>query len=156
MTVTHDSFRQAFPEFTDPANYPDGLIDFWLGLATKMLNAPRWVDFLDEGLMLFTAHNIVLEKQARDASRTGAAPGTNAGVVASKSVGPVSISYDTGAGIVQDAGHWNLTTYGTRFMWMVNMVGMGPVQISGCGGSGLSIGAWAGPPFWPGWSGEWI
>jgi hypothetical protein len=55
------------------------------------------------------------------------------GVIASKNVGSVSVSYDTNAGIVKDAGHWNLTAFGTRFIWLANMVGTGGIEIGSLG-----------------------
>jgi hypothetical protein len=41
----------------------------------------------------------------------------------------VTQAYDTTAGIVPEAGHWNLTTYGMRFIQLVLMFGAGPIQV---------------------------
>lgn len=126
-------FRLDFPEFTDPP-YTDGSVNFWLGVAVLMLRPERWADLLDVGLELFTAHNLALE---RAAATNG---GAQMGVVSAKTVDKLSISYDASAGIIPNAGHWNLTTYGTRFLWMMNMAGMGPTQV-GAGVAGFPPGS---------------
>lgn len=128
-------FRADFPEFTSTTLYPDSSVNFWLRLGTKLLRPERWQDILDEGLELFAAHNLALER----AAATGNAPGMNSGVVQQKQVDKLSISYDSSAGLIPGAGHWNLTTYGTRFLWLMNMVGMGPTQL-GAGVAGWPVG----------------
>lgn len=149
MTVTAAQLRTDFPEFADTTLYPDSGINFWLNIAGNMLNASRFGNLLDVGTELFTAHNIVLERQAQAAALNGAPPGIQQGPISSKGVDKVSISYDTQAAIELEAGHWNLTVYGTRFIKLARMFGAGPVQIgAGCGGGPLdSVNAWAGP--WP-------
>lgn len=158
MTKTAAQFRADFPEFEDSGVYSDGSISFWLNLAygttaqpIGLLPPQRWAERLDVGAELFVAHNIVLEKQAMDAAASGGAPGISQGPIGSKSVGPVSIGYNTQAALELDAGHWNLTVYGTRFVWLAKIAGAGPLQEpGGCGPPGTG-GAWAGPPLWPGW-----
>lgn len=129
-------------------NYPDGLIQFWLNLAYKLLPAARWFDVLDEGAQLFTAHNIVLEYQAQAAAQSGSVPGLATGPVSSKSVDKVSVGYSTGDTAVAGAGDWNYTTYGQRFIRMARLFGAGPIQVGIGYNPGLGGGyAWAGP--WP-------
>lgn len=153
-TVTN--FRTDYPEFGSVSKFPDSAVTYWLGIAKLMLTT-RWDDTPAEagaptqlyyGTELFVAHNLVLEAQARKNAAKGGTPGVgNAGPVSSKSVGPVSISYDTASAIELDAGHWNLTVYGTRFIQLARMMGAGPLQIGqGCAPYG-SGGAWPGP--WP-------
>ena len=96
---------------------------------------------------LFVAHNLALEEQAVNSANVGGVPGVGVGgIVSSKSVGGVSISYDTTSGIEENAGHWNLTTYGKRFMRFVRIFGAGPAQLGvGCDPNGYTNG-----PGWPG------
>lgn len=153
MTVTIESFRTSLPEFTDPTNYPDSGITFWLTWAEIMLSAPRWGRSLDLGTMMFVAHHLVLERQAQRAAANGGVPGTAIGVINSKSVDKVSVGYDTTGVIDPKDGHWNLTTYGLRFVGMVKMFGAGPVQIGVGVAPPLSGPAWPGPynggvPYW--------
>lgn len=130
MSVTPASFRQDFPEFADITVYPDGSVNYYLNLAGLLLVPARWTTVLDMATELFVAHNLVLEAQAQKAAANGAIPGQNTGPLSGKTVGPITASYDTAAGIEEGAGHWNLTTYGTRFMSLVRLFGAGPVQVT--------------------------
>lgn len=111
---------------------------------------------LDIGVELFTAHHLVLEYQAGQEAAVGAPPGRSKGPISGTSAVGASVSYDTGSGLNPGDGHWNLTTYGTRFLEMLRLVGVGPIQVGvgrapiGTPGAGYGAGgAWAGP----GWFG---
>lgn len=175
--INPTNFRQGFMgAFANVDSYPDEAIGFWIGIAYLMLPVNRWgpsvestalppTALLDYGVMFFVAHQLALEDQSRKAAARGATPGLQTGAIASNSVGPVSRSYNTAAGITADAGHWNLTTYGTRFYELLMMVGMGPVTenggyppygFGGFGGAfapGPNAPPWIGPPPFPGWFG---
>ena len=162
MSVTNATFRVDFPAFADSTRYPSGLIDFWLNVASQLLNQDRWGppatygqpnSFYDIGQELFVAHNCSIERKAMDEAANGAPPGVSTGPVASKSVDKVSINYSPSDALEPDAGHWNLTVYGTRFAQLMKMAGAGPFQVGiGAAYDPLSgAQAWAGPPFWPGW-----
>lgn len=130
MTVTPASFRANFPEFADAAIYPDATVNYWLGIGARMLRADRWVDLLDHGLELFTAHHIALARQAVEAAAAGGVPGSNTGVVTSEAVDKVSASYDAGSTTLDSgAGHWNATVYGVQFLQLVRMAGSGGWQL---------------------------
>lgn len=152
VPVTNAEFRTNFPEFASATSYLDSGLTFWFAIADLMLNGTvsatpedpqypyypyltnqgsgaRWGTLLPIAEQLFVAHNLVLERQAYVAAIKGAPPGLQSGPVSSKGVGSVSIGYDTGAGIVPGDSHWNLTTYGTRLMWMIRMAGAGPVYV---------------------------
>lgn len=145
MTVTVASFKTDFCEFADIALYRDNDISFWLKYGLLSLNPNRWGDFLDLGVELFIAHNLTIERQAKAAAANGAPPGLATGIVSSKSVDSVSISYDTNSAMEKDAGQWNLTTYGQRYWRMMRMFGAGPVQVGiGCGDINSP---WNGPMF---------
>ncbi len=147
MTATPNSFRQSFKEFANAETYPPDDVALWLDIAYKMLNASRWGNILDLGAQLFAAHNLALEARAKKEAENGAPPGGNVGPITSKSVDKVSVSYDTASGIEPDAGHWNLTIFGTRFIKMARMMGAGPVQVGagGCIDPLSSANAWSGP-----------
>lgn len=130
MTVAPASFRANFPEFADAATYPDATVNYWLGIGIRMLCPDRWGDLLDHGLELFTAHHIALARQAVRSASSGATPGVNAGVVTSKTVDKVSVSYDAGSTTLDaGAGHWNATVYGVQFLQLVRMAGSGGWQL---------------------------
>lgn len=130
MTVTVASFGESYPEFfTGPNPASAVAADDWIAFAKLMLNADRWGDALDMGVSLYVAHNLALQMTAARAGANGAAPGASSGPVASKSVDKVSVSYDTGAATLTDAGAWNLTTYGVRFLQLARMFGAGGIQL---------------------------
>lgn len=155
MAVTPTSFREAFPAFASETVYTEAAITFWLSVAAQFVNQSRWQEAYDLGLQLFAAHNLVLEQQAEESAAKGAPPGTSVGgVVSGKSVDKVSINYDTGAAAELDAGHWNMSTYGKRYIRFARMIGAGPIQI-GAKLAGIdplsSANAWPGPDTAPGW-----
>lgn len=150
------NIRSDLPEFASAALYPPAVITYWLSIAKLLLNPNRWDDtpaatgeptMLYFGAEMFVAHNLVLERQAEAAASRRGIPGQASGPISSKSVGPLSISYDTGAAAELEAGHWNLTVYGQRFVRLARMVGAGGIQV-GVGFAPFgSMGAWPGP--WP-------
>jgi hypothetical protein len=129
MTITASRLFADFPEFADIEKYPLATIDFWIVVAGRMLAADRWGDLLDIGTELFVAHNLVLAARDQMSGANGGLGGSGSGVVASKTVDKVSVSYDTAAASVVGAGNWNLTTYGTRYIQLARMVGAGGVQL---------------------------
>ena len=152
MTIAISQFRADYPEFASTSVYPNSQVNYWLSMAYSMLNAGRFKSQLDMAAELFVAHNISLEARAQAEAKNGGIPGQTTGPLSSKSVDKVSVSYDTGSGIQPDAGHWNLTIYGTRLIRMMRMFGAGPLQI-GMGvvppGNGQ---AWPGPDCTPGFT----
>ena len=128
MTVTVAAFLDAFPEFQSSDRYTEAAIEFWIGVGEKMLRPERWEDLLDHGVMLFTAHNLVLSAKNIAASVNGF-PGAYAGAIASKSVDKLSISYDTTSGTVSNAGAYNMSTYGIQFIYFARLIGAGGVQL---------------------------
>lgn len=148
MALTASSFRLMFPAFGDTTKYSDPMVTMWLDYATKRINVERWGELADTGVGLITAHTLVLEAQSVAQASAGAAPGGKVGVQTSKSVDGVSVSYDVSSATVAGAGHWNQTTYGTRFMELSRMMGAGPMQV-GSDAVVNSVSAWYGPPLMP-------
>jgi Protein of unknown function (DUF4054) len=158
--ITYAQFTTDFAEFSNAAAYPQSSFNFYLNFASLMLT-PRWGQpapagqpntLYDIGTELFVAHNLALEAMNQKAAAAGGVPGLSTGPVSSKGAGAVSVSYDTTAGIVADAGHWNLTTYGIRFISMLLLLGAAPIQIGPHGDPNpLNGPAWPGLPTIPGW-----
>lgn len=127
--LTVQEFREAFPQFTDEL-FPDGRVRFYLTLAGKSLSAERWDDLLPEGMGLFAAHYLTLEREAAKSKdgTGGIAAAAGAVISSSKTVGGVSKS-EGRAGTVAtanlNAGHWNDTIYGKQYWQMVQLVGAG-------------------------------
>ena len=167
--ISNSDFRADLPEFSDITAFQDSTITYWMNLGLLMLNQSRWgvpgeggtnprTEF-DIGLEMFVAHNVALEAAAINQSTVGGVPGIAQGPIASKGAGDVSISYNSEASIELDAGHWNNTVYGQRFIRLARMYGAGCLQISGGGGGWAGVvtngfgsgGAWVGPNPLPGW-----
>lgn len=132
MTITPATFIQAFPEFENTSQYPPLGISFWITQAYNQLNAWRFGTSLDLAASLFVAHNMVLGAQA---SATAATPtgivGQASGPLASKTVGPVSGTFDTAAVATEGAGIWNQTQYGQRLWKMMQTYCSGPAYVPG-------------------------
>ena len=143
--VTSAQFRLDFPEFANVTTYPNGSADFWLAVAEKLVNADRWGDLTSLGVELFAAHNLVIEAQNMQAAAFNKFPGLMNGVLTSKSVDKVSAGYDSSSATIPGAGHWNLTTFGTRYQYLVGLFGAGAVQIGIPNGGCASAAAWPGP-----------
>ena len=121
------TFRAVFPELGDAAKYPDAQVQYYLDFAVQSLRPEAWRNLLERGTGLFVAHYLAMSA----ISRAGTVPGRGQlGIVASKSVGPASISYDNSAISAQaDAGHWALTSYGLMYWELMRMVGTGGWQL---------------------------
>jgi hypothetical protein len=122
-------FRQAFPEFSDTAKYPDSMISFWGEVAFQQVVERRWRRMTEKGRYLYVAHEITLASQNYNSGNIGGTPGGSSGPVNSKTVGNVTASYDTQQTAEKDAGWWNLTTYGKQFIHLARIFGSGPVQL---------------------------
>ena len=156
--ITVAQLRADYVEFANSNAYPDSAVSYWLNLAGLMILAPRWstvpgpnspyLSMQGVAIELFVAHNLTLERQSQLSAQLPAQDGlpgpagVSTGPVASTSVGPVSVSYDTSSALDQKAGHWSLTTYGQRFARLAKQVGMGGMQVNtpGCSPVGTVVG----------------
>lgn len=106
---------------------------FW-GVTALTANSPP-TTIADFALEMWTAHQVVLEKQALDAARTGGDPGTKIGIINSKSVNGVSVGFDVGViagadkGGQSGSGYYAQTIYGLRFWRLAKARSGGPIQI---------------------------
>jgi hypothetical protein len=122
-------FRTEFPEFTDTTAYPNPVIEFWAALAEKQVLATVWGDLVTQGVKLYVAHEITLAAQNKKAASTGGVPGSSGGIANSKTVGSVSVGYDSTSTSEKDAGYWNLTNYGKQFIRLARIFGAGAYQL---------------------------
>lgn len=127
--LTPAAFRDQFPVFASTTTYPDTEIQFWIDLAAKLHSVERWGDLYDYGVSLFVAHNLSLEFSSTAAAAAGQAPGQVVGALSSASVDKVSYSRDSSSAMDPKNGHWNLTTYGLRWVRLMRMIGAGPLQV---------------------------
>jgi len=129
MAVDTCEFKKVFPEFVDDNQYPPAQIEYWGSIAELRLNADRWGNLLTHGKYLFVAHNIALSAQAVAAANQGSSVLQSTGLIAGKSVGDVSINYDTGAANEEGGGNYNLTRYGRELLRLARIVGIGGAQL---------------------------
>lgn len=115
------TFRTNFPEFADATKYPDSMVTFWSTIAEAQIVSDRWGDILSQSIELYTAHHLLI---AYDNKR-----GKQTGIQSNKSVGDVSVGYDTTSSIELGAGHWNLTSYGKMFIRLSRLYGAGCIQL---------------------------
>lgn len=126
---TVSDFRRDFPQFTDATRYPDPVIQFRLSLADTLIDGSAMGDMFPYLVELFVAHYMVLHAADSAAGALGGAGGSTSGVVASKSVDKVSVSYDNSSTLSADAGFWNFSRYGAEFWQMLMMFGYGGIQL---------------------------
>lgn len=147
------TFRTAFTAFADTSLYPDASVQMWLDTGAQFVNC-NWGPLQGYGQGLWAAHEIAKLAQAASQAASGN-PGGVGGIVQSKSVGPVSVSYDTQLGTEGEAaGQYNLTIYGRQYWHYVRLFGMGAIQVGAASAAPFGSGiGWIGPPPWPGWLG---
>lgn len=129
--VTLKQFRLMFRAFRDSSVYPDEAVQPLLDLACVSLNRNQWRQFYRRGIGLYVAHMLSIGRMNELTAERGGAPGFGVGMIASKAINGVSVSYNTGVSIFDGAGDLNLTIYGQEFMRLVKIVGMGPVLVRG-------------------------
>lgn len=127
--MSPSTFREDFPEFNDTVKYPDSTVNFFIILGQKMLNADRWGDVLDYGIGLVVAHHLTIAARDQETAELGGTPGKVVGIETSKSVDKVSITFDAGGIAYDNAGFWNMTSYGIRFYQMLRITGAGGIQL---------------------------
>lgn len=128
MTVTIAQFRADLPAFSSATAYPDAAVQFWLNVAGLMLNADAWGDLLPYGTELYVAHNLSIGGTA-GVIAAGGGTGANTGLMTSKQIDKVSASYDAKSATIEGGGDFNLTTWGTRYLQLRNLIGMGAAQL---------------------------
>lgn len=129
--LTVAQFRELLPEFADTSKYSNTTLQLWLGIAANMLDVNRWADYYNIGISYFVAHKITTSLISQRAAQSGGIPGSQAGAISSKSVGGLSVSFDSSSTAVSGAGNWNMTSYGREFYSLAMMIGMGPIQVMG-------------------------
>lgn len=126
---TVSDFRRDFPQFDDATQYPEPVIQFRLNLADTLIDGSVMGDSFPYLAELFVAHYMVLRAADSAAGALGGAGGATSGVVTSKSVDKVSVSYDNSSTLNADAGFWNFSRYGAEFWQLLQLFGYGGIQL---------------------------
>ena len=129
--MTYDDFLKIFPEFSE---FPQARVEFYLDEADTQISKNRFGKSTEFGKALFTAHYLA---SLDNGQRTGAGDVTGTvssgahGAVSSKTVGSVSVSYDTASMSFDDAGYWNSTPYGKQFFDLLKRYRRMPFAVTG-------------------------
>ncbi|MGG3012292.1 DUF4054 domain-containing protein [Brevibacillus parabrevis] len=134
-----DDFVAMYPQFgpDGAGNYvvPPEIVQMYIDLANACILEPRWHSYWKVAMGWFIAHFLTLYVQGTADPNSGAAgvlrAGEARGLIASKSVGDVSVSRDYSA-IGNDldgwAG-WKLTTFGQQLATIGKIVGKGGMYV---------------------------
>ena len=148
--LTVDQFRAMFPAFADTTKFPDLMVQTWLDMGWTMTN-DCWGSKRPLGQGLWTGHELY---KFGPGGLTSVPPGAQyianglTGATNSKSVGPVSVGYDTTLTKIERAGPYNASIYGQQYFQMAMQYGTGPIQVGPavCPPQ-YSGAAWAGPGY---------
>ncbi|WHS97794.1 MAG: hypothetical protein LZT29_00671 [Pantoea stewartii] len=126
---TVEQFRTDFPQFNNSTLYPDTQVQFRLNLADIQLDQNRLGRLFPYLVELFVAHYLTQQAGDNRSAALGRAGGSSSGIVSSKSVDKVSVSYDNASTLNPAAGFWNNTRYGAEFYQTICMFGAGGRQL---------------------------
>lgn len=127
---TREQFLEVYPQFT---SIPEAIVNFYIGLANSSLSYARWGDQWVFGMTLYVAHFLTLYLQATNNLNANSPAfqvlqnSYSQGLVASKSAGSLSKSYDYGS-INDDLkgwAAWKLTAFGQQFATIAKLIGKG-------------------------------
>jgi hypothetical protein len=148
--LTIDQFRAILGiNFPNPP-YTDAMLQMWVSLCP--IQYCVWGGQYQFGQALWVAHE--LTKLGPNGLASGNAGTGVSGLVSSKGVGPVNVSYDNELGSEDGAGQYNLTIYGRQFWSLARLLPVGPMQI---GAASIPPGGWFNQsiPVGGAWSGPW-
>lgn len=119
------TFIQNFPEFSDLDVFPQGKIDFWLGVAKTVINQSRWGRLYDQGVQLLTAHYLSVDANG---TLNKTIPGLTDGIDTGQTVDVESYTLEVNAMLLEGAGLFNKTSYGIQYWQFAKMRGIGPLS----------------------------
>lgn len=132
-SYTIEEFLSFYPQFTNKV--PNEVLQAYIGMALECLPYSRWQSQWKIGVGLYVAHFITLYMLTQAEPDSPAAQVINQskaamGIATSKSVGDVSISYDTGyLETINKWGAWAMTIYGQQFVTLAKLMGKGGMYV---------------------------
>lgn len=136
---TADDFRNIYPQFFNADKtplVPNEVMEMYIQFAHSCVSAARYRDAWKVGISLFIAHFISLYMQSMvdpDVAnvQTVMSAARTKGLVASKSVDGVSVSYDFSSALSDLDGWaaWKLTNYGLQFATMAKIYAIGGMYV---------------------------
>lgn len=122
-------FRTEFPEFSDTSVYPSTMILSKSFVAELQVLECTWKRMRQYAVKLYVAHELTISSQNVKAAKVGGVPGTSGGIANTKTVGSVTVGYDSNTSTEKDAGWWNRSTYGQEFIRLARIFGAGAIQL---------------------------
>jgi len=136
---TADDFKLVYPQFwsTEVKDLlPDAIIEMYIGFADAIVNIARYHESWKVCLCLVIAHFLILylrtmspnpDPTAQDIIKSA----ETRGLVASKSVDGVSVSYDYSTAISDLDGWaaWKTTEYGIQFLTLAKVHNLGGMRV---------------------------
>lgn len=122
-------FRSAMPAFSEEI-IADERLQPYIDMATAIVKEARWHSLWREGMRLFIAHFVTLLLGAPESGATldeVMNASKKGGLISSKTVGPISVSYDNAQATSDLEGWaaWKLTTYGIQYATLAKMLAKG-------------------------------
>lgn len=130
-----EEFYAVYPQFQGLEELPDEIVKMYIEFANEVVNEGRWGKQWKLGMCLFVAHfcSIYLMSYSDINSPAAAviAAGQSKGLVSSKSVGDVSVSYDFSLAMqnVENWGQFNLTMFGNQYVSIAKLMSKGPMWV---------------------------
>lgn len=128
-------FYDIYPQFQAVEGLNDNIVQMYLDFALDVVNIARWGKQFKLGVCLFTAHFVTLYLMSATPEGADAQEVMNSsqmrGVINSKSVGDVSVSYDFSLAIsdIDKWGNFNLTLFGNQFVSIAKLMSKGGMYI---------------------------
>lgn len=138
---TLDDFLMVYPNFQslfgdgEQGKIPMAVVQMYICFAYECISVKRWGCQWRMGMALFIAHFLTLYLEAQFPENATAqeviAYGQAQGLITSKSVGDVSVSYDFSSAIqgVETWGQFTTTSYGLMFANLAKLLGKGGMYI---------------------------
>ncbi len=124
--ILTDFFR-IYPQFQ--AALPEEIIQMYLDFAHHCIRYSRWKNGFQIGIGLFVAHfcTLYLQSFSDSSAQSVINAGQSKGLVTSKTVDGVSVSYDYATALqdLSEWGGWTMTTYGTQLVMLAKLYGKG-------------------------------
>lgn len=128
-SYTRENFLEVYPQFTNTV--PETVVNFYIRMANASLSYDIYCDQWEYAMSLYVAHFVTLWLQLSNglnADSPAARVLQNSlaqGLIASKSAGSLSISYDnsTVGNDLQGWAAWKLTKFGVMFASLAKLMG---------------------------------
>lgn len=130
-----DDFFTFYPQFQGVDGLNNEVIEMYISFANEVVNIERWGKQWTLGMCLFIAHfctvYLMSYTDPQGSAASVIAAGQTKGLVSSKSVGDVSVSYDFSLAMndVTNWGQFNLTTFGNQFVSLAKLMSKGGMYV---------------------------